>query len=136
MSNKLELDVRKAMRQLYDEQLAFVFKVPEAMEQTPCDFFGFTRRGVAVLLECKQVKRASLPTSESPGLAPHQWTALKQGAACGAIAAVVWQRGPSVTVLPFREAEALAEGRRSIAWQDRPGTLLEQLRALLSADRP
>jgi hypothetical protein len=39
MANKLELLLRKAGRELADYQVARIFKVPEEMSQTPCDFF-------------------------------------------------------------------------------------------------
>lgn len=118
MTNKLESDFREIARKLYDLQVAYLFKVPEEYHQTPCDFFGHTINGRAILVECKQVNAPSLKVGGKPGLAPHQWIALRQAHRCGAISLVVWQRGSEVVVVPYSVCEVLAEGRRSIPWSD------------------
>jgi hypothetical protein len=114
---KLELRLRDVFRQLYDQQVAFVFKVPEALQQTPCDFFGHTRAGRAILIEAKQVKRSCLPVGGSPGLAPHQWLALRQASACGAHSFVVWQNGDLIVPMDFASAATASSGRKSIPWE-------------------
>jgi penicillin-binding protein-related factor A (putative recombinase) len=114
MGMKLELRLREVFRQLYDQQVAFVFKVPEALQQTPCDFFGFTVSGRAILIEAKQVTRDRLPLGTSNGLAPHQVTALQQASACGAFSIVVWQHEDMIMPLHWREVVSLSEGMKSI----------------------
>lgn len=116
MTNKLELEARAFFRQLYNEQLAFIFKVPEELQQTPCDFFGFNRLGRAILIECKQVNRKKLPIGTSNGLQAHQWTALRQAHECGALSYLLWRRGEDTVCLPWSVCRTLSEGRRSIEW--------------------
>lgn len=118
MTNKLEADFRAVARQLYDMQIAYIFKVPEEMKQTPCDFFGHTVNGMAILIECKQVNRTSLSVGQPPGIAPHQWVALRQAHRCGAHAFLIWRRGEETAVLPFSVCLELTEDRKSIAWSD------------------
>jgi penicillin-binding protein-related factor A (putative recombinase) len=118
MTNKLEADFRAVARQLYDLQVAYIFKVPEEMQQTPCDFFGFTTNGIAILIECKQVNRNALPIGVSNGLAPHQWIHLRQAHRCGTHAFLIWRRAEETAVLPFSVCLELTEGRKSIAWSD------------------
>jgi penicillin-binding protein-related factor A (putative recombinase) len=118
MTNKLEADFRAVARQLYDMQIAYIFKVPEEMQQTPCDFFGFTTNGIAILIECKQVNRNALPIGVSNGLAPHQWIHLRQAHRCGTHAFLIWRRGEETAVLPFSVCLELTEDRKSIAWSD------------------
>lgn len=118
---KLELRLRAVFRELYDLQVAFLFKVPEAIQQTPCDFFGWTAKGRAIVVEAKQVNRASLPIGTSNGLAPHQWLALRQAAACGAHSYLVWQRGDVIMVLDFGTCLRLTENRKSIPFWDAAG---------------
>jgi hypothetical protein len=77
MTNALELLLRKAGRELADHQVCRFFKVPEEMQQTPCDFFGYTKIGRAILIEAKWVHRTNLPINCSPGLLPHQWNELE-----------------------------------------------------------
>ena len=59
MTNSLEIDVRAFARDLYNEKLAFIYKIPEEMQQSPFDFGGWTPSGRAIAIECKQVKRRS-----------------------------------------------------------------------------
>ena len=127
MTNQLELDVRAIGRMLYDLQLAYIFKVPEEMKQTPCDFFGFTVNGRAILIECKQVKRTYLPIGKEPGIAPHQWLALKQAHHCSSNALLIWRNGEETAMLKFSEIEPFKESRKSIPWAEIPKvTNLEQ----------
>lgn len=116
MTNQLELDVRELARQLYDEARAFIFKVPEELQQTPVDFFGFTPSGRAIAIECKQVKRARLPIGTSNGLQPHQWNALELAHKCGAVSLLIWRNGERTAVLPFRLIPALIGDKKSIPW--------------------
>jgi penicillin-binding protein-related factor A (putative recombinase) len=118
MTNQLETDMRAVARQLYDLQVAFIFKVPEELQQTPCDFFGHYVNGTAIFIECKQVNRNSLPIGVSNGIAPHQWIALKQAHRCGCYSFLVWRRGEDTAVIPFSVCLELTEGRKSIAWSD------------------
>ncbi len=135
MTNQLESNVRALSRALYNERRAFLFKVPEEMSQTPCDFFGWSPAGRAIAIECKQVNRPSLPIGTSNGLQAHQWNALELAHHCGGIAILIWQRGLDVAVLRFDYLAALAEGRKSIQWPplDHFATSWEdRLRALLT----
>jgi hypothetical protein len=118
MTNQLELEVREFSRTIYNESAAFLFKVPEELQQTPVDFFGFTRAGRAVLIECKQVRRTSLPVGDGTnGLQGHQWNALELAHRCGAVALLVWRRGADTLVLPFDAVLEATAARRSIPWQ-------------------
>jgi len=117
MTNQLETDVRALCRTLYDERLAYGFKVPEEMSQTPCDFFGWTNRGRAIVIECKQVKRKSLPIGAGTnGLQPHQWNALELAHRCGALSFLIWRNGEDTRAIGFSQVAALSAGRRSVEW--------------------
>jgi len=118
VANTLEILLRAAGRNLADHQIAYLFKVPEDMNQTPCDFFGYTAEGRAIMLEAKQVKRLSLPIGQSPGLAPHQWAALDDANRAGVIALIAWQNGKQIAVLSMDQAKLLSRGRKSIAWRE------------------
>lgn len=120
MANKLESLIRKAGRDLADWQVARIFKVPEEMMQTPCDFFGYTIAGNAILIECKMVSRTALPICMSPGLAPHQWIALEEANRANCIALICWMRGKECAVLSMDMAQSMSLGRKSIAWADIP----------------
>ena len=118
MTNQLELDMRAFTRDLYDRQVAFLYKIPEEMQSTPADFGGFTPSGRAVLIECKQVKRRRLPIGCSNGLAPHQWTALELAHNCGAVAILVWRNGEHTVALPFTAIKdhLAISGEKSVPW--------------------
>lgn len=118
MTNQLEKDVREIARNLYNMQIAFIFKVPEEMQQTPVDFFGHTTEGLAIFIECKQVRRTSLPIGKDPGIAPHQWVALRQANACGVLTYVIWRNEDFTALIPFRVCEEFFNTRRSIPWAD------------------
>ena len=116
MSNALELLLRKAGRELADYQVARIFKVPEEMQQTPCDFFGYTPIGRAILIEAKQINATSLKIGSNPGLSIHQWNELEAANKAGALSLICWARGDECATLSFDLAAKLAEGRRSIPW--------------------
>lgn len=134
MTNQLEADVREYAQQLYNEQLAFIFKVPEEMTQTPCDFFGHTRYGRAILFECKMVNRPSLPLGKEPGLRPHQIRALDQAEKCGAISFVVWRRGDDTLVVPYLDIFSVTD-RKSLPWVKPQGYWKTEMRGLLEGSR-
>lgn len=117
MTNQLELDMREFARELYNEQLAFVFKVPEEMQQTPVDFFGWRRDGLAITIECKQVRRQSLPIGAGTnGLQPHQWNALELAHRCGAVSVLLWRNGEETLAMPFAAVLEATADRKSIPW--------------------
>jgi len=116
LSNKLECVLRKAGRELADYQVARFWKFPEEMQQTPCDFMGFTAHGRVILIEAKMVNRTALPIGTSPGLLPHQFNALDSCNRAGGIAIVCWSRGDTCAVLSFDQVLALSKDRRSIPW--------------------
>lgn len=120
MTNKLELLLRKAGRELADHQVARFFKVPEEMTWTPCDFFGYTAHGRAILIEAKMVNRTALPIACEPGLAPHQWNELGDANRAGALALICWARGEACAAITMDMAISLAGGRRSIPWKAIP----------------
>lgn len=112
----LEALLRRAGRELADWQVCRFWKIPEEMQQTPCDFMGFTAWGRAVLIEAKQVNRTSLPISNSPGLLPHQFGALEECNRAGGLALVCWARGDECAVLSFDQVLEFSYLRRSIPW--------------------
>ena len=117
MSNKLEILLRKAGRELADYQVCRFFKVPEEMIETPCDFFGYTVRGRAILIEAKMVDRTALPISNtSNGLSLNQWNELADAHRAGAIALICWARRGVCATISFDLAAKLREDRRSIPW--------------------
>lgn len=118
MSNKLECVLRKAGRELADYQLARFWKFPEEMQQTPCDFMGFTASGRVILIEAKMVNRTALPIACSPGLLAHQFNALDSCNRANGLAIVCWARGDICAVLSFDLVLALSKDRRSIPWVD------------------
>lgn len=120
MSNNLELMLRKAGRDLADWQVCRFWKVPEAFTQTPCDFFGYTRVGRAIMIEAKQVHRSSLPIGKSPGLAPHQWNALREAFDAGCLALLCWTYGDLCATLDVPLIVSASQGRKSIPWKAIP----------------
>ena len=122
MSNKLETLIRKAGRELADYQVARIFKVPEELAQTPCDFFGYRRDGKAILIEAKMVNRDSLPIGTKPGLLAHQFYELDAANRANAIALVCWARGNEVYTIDvdWIARSVIQSGKKSINWQDLP----------------
>ncbi len=124
MSNRLELVIRKTVAdQLHADQVARIFKVPEELQQTPCDFFGYTASGRAILIEAKMVSsRVALPINGSPGLAKHQWNELGDANRANAIALIAWARKDKVAVISYDQAHAYSEKilRKSIPWGSIP----------------
>jgi len=119
VSNQLEILLRKAGRSLSHYQVAKFWKIPEELSRTPCDFMGHTTKGQAILIEAKQVNRTSLPLGKSPGLLPHQYTALDEANSAGAISIVCWARGDLCMSLAWAEVLDLSFGRKSIPWDHR-----------------
>jgi hypothetical protein len=118
VSNALEILLRKAGRDLMDYQVARIFKVPEEMQQTPCDFFGYTVHGRAILIEAKMVTRTSLPINDkSNGLSIHQWNELEDANKAGALALICWAQEGVCKTITMDMAIELSRGRRSIPWK-------------------
>ena len=120
MANALESLVRKVSKELRGAQAGTLFKVPEEMQQTPCDFFGYDVNGRAILLECKMVKGKRLPCPGKGGLMPHQLRALMEAHVAGCHSIVLWQRERELAVLTWDVVEQLRQGRKSISWPDLP----------------
>lgn len=116
MSNRLEILLRKAGRELADYQVCRFYKIPEEMQQTPCDFIGFTRDGRAILIEAKLVHTTALKISGSPGLSAHQWNELGDANRAGALTLICWARGSMCATITMDMAIALSAGRLSIPW--------------------
>lgn len=121
MPNRLEILLRKAGRELMDHQVARLFKVPEEMTQTPCDFFGFTAHGRAILLEAKLVHSTSLPIGDgSNGLQVHQWNELCDANRAGCMTLIAWGQRDKVAVIDVDMAKQFSHGRKSIPWNAIP----------------
>lgn len=117
--NELEQHVKVVADRLYAAQIACIYKMPEAWQQTPADFMGHTASGAAILIECKQVRGTSLHIGDGgSGLKPHQWSALERASVCGSHSLIVWQNGDVITLMPFYRAQELAGARKSIRWKD------------------
>lgn len=119
--------LRKAGRELADYQVARIFKVPEEMQQSPCDFFGYTSIGRAILVEAKMVSGKILPIGYEPGLRPHQWNELCDANRAGAIALICWARGDYCATIDVDMATAFSEGRKSIPWEAIPAHLIRSM---------
>lgn len=102
------------------------------MAQTPCDFFGYTACGRAILIEAKMVDRPSLPIRDRPGLEAHQWNELDDANRAGALALICWARRGIVKTFGMDMARALSvgSGRVSIAWGAIPDHLARPLSAV------
>lgn len=116
MGNELEVLIRKAGRLLADHQVARLYKIPEEMQRTPCDFMGFTATGRAILIEAKHVHKTSLPVNGPPGLRPHQFVALNEANKAGAISLLCWAQKNVCAVLSWDVVLALKADRVSIPW--------------------
>jgi hypothetical protein len=127
VSNKLELILRKVGRELADYQVARFFKVPEEFAQTPCDFFGYTACGRAILIEAKMVNAPSLKVAGEPGLSAHQWNELCDANRAGALALICWSRGAVVKTFGIDMATMASKERRSIPWDAIPDSLARPL---------
>lgn len=132
----LERQLRKAGRELADYQIARFFKVPEELQQTPCDFFGYTRDGRAILVEAKSVNRSCLPIGKSPGLAPHQWAELWNANRANALALICWARGSRCAVLSMDMALEFSKERKSIPWNKIPERFIHEIDDHLSLLEP
>ncbi len=102
-SNTLEILLRKIGRNLADEQVCRFFKIPEEMKVTPCDFFGYSRTGRAILIEAKMYSATErLPIrkegSKGCGIACHQLQELDDAQKAGAISLFVWQYRDAFTI--------------------------------------
>ncbi len=142
----LEALLRHTGRILAEHQIAYLFKVPEEFTTTPCDFFGYTSTGRAILIEAKEVQRASLPIGVKPGLLPHQWNALCDANRANCIALICWMRKGALATIDVDMAIELSKDRRSIPWKEipkrflhtdpRPSTCLELLEPFVRAETP
>jgi hypothetical protein len=108
--------------------VARFFKVPEEMTQTPCDFFGYTAVGRAILIEAKQVTRTALPIGNSNGLQAHQWNELSDANRAGALALICWAQDGLCAAITMDMAAVLSEGRRSIPWSAIDGRFKKSMR--------
>jgi penicillin-binding protein-related factor A (putative recombinase) len=108
--------LRKAGRDLADYNVCRFWKFPEEMMRTPCDFMGFTNTGRAILIEAKEVDRTALSIHNPPGLAPHQFTALKEANNAGAISLVCWARKNICATISFDMVLRFSHGRASVPW--------------------
>ena len=143
MANTLELILRRLARELADNQIAKLYKIPEEMQQTPCDFIGHTSKGRCIMIEAKMSKQRRLPLGGKGhnGLMPHQWNALKDASNAGCVALICWQHGDEVALIDLPHAAVKAGDKRSVAWADigdewkRPVDDLEELLAMWLGDR-
>lgn len=116
--NALESTIKGAAKLLADRQLARIYKVPEDFIQTPCDFFGFTIMGRAIMIEAKMRDKPSL--SIGSDLKPHQWMAMKEALKAGCISVIAWQRGNEIALVSPYIVNSLTKTdvpRKSIPWK-------------------
>lgn len=114
--NQLESAVKEAAKTLHCQGCCTLFKIPEEMRQTPCDFVGYDRYGRIIMVECKILNRKSLPCGGGSGCKPHQLGALLQCHRAGGHAFLLWSRGAEVALLPMGAVESMLEGRKSLPW--------------------
>lgn len=136
--NPLEKHVKKIARVLHDRQLLRLYKIPNDMkiagdqliygEQQPCDFFGFTAAGRAILLECKMTSRPSLAL-QKPGLRPHQLRALLEAHRAEALGLVAWMFHAEIAVIDIAQVIAYSEGRKSVPWSAIPKLYKKPIRS-------
>jgi hypothetical protein len=100
--NKLEIELRRIGRSLADKQICRFWKVPEEMQQTPCDFFGYTNTGRAILIEAKMAQRNHLPIvkagKKGTGISDHQLQEIREARNAGAVAFFVWMKGEECAI--------------------------------------
>jgi hypothetical protein len=127
MENLLELRLSSLGRLLADYQVARFWKLQEGWLRTPCDFYGFTAAGRAILIEAKMVNRPRLPTYNSPGLSGTQWAALREAARANCIALICWCRHESVATIDCEMAMELCSDSKSIPWHSIPDKFIHSL---------
>lgn len=139
MPNSLELLLRRAEKTLRERQVCTYWKIPNDLrlthdevvfgERGPCDFLGHTTDGRALLIEAKMSRLPRLRVPHKRGILGHQWMALRDADAAGAVALIAWMNSEinEVVVLPFARARELRGSRRSIPWTG--GASLEGLDA-------
>lgn len=132
---KLEQRVRDVAVILANQQVCKLYKIPEEMRQTPCDFFGYMPGGRIVMIECKQVQAASLKVGAKGGILPHQLVALRECHIAGGIAIVLWQRGNWANAFPIHSVVHHATGRRSLPWIDTGSTTVDGCIGEVANDR-
>lgn len=115
--NQLESILRKVGWELGDHQLGRFYKIPEEMQQTPCDFMGHSRSGRVIMIEAKMVKRPSLPIMVKPGLLSHQWCALRECSDSTGLALICWANDGEVAFISLTNAQHLIRNRKSIPWK-------------------
>lgn len=139
MNNQLELLLRRAEKTLCERQVCTYWKIPNDLrlthdevvfgERGPCDFLGHTTDGRAVLIEAKMSRLPRLRVPHKRGILGHQWMALRDADAAGAVALIAWMNSEinEVVILPFARARELRGSRRSIPWPG--GASLDGLQA-------
>lgn len=128
--NPLERRIKAVARGLHAFQVARLYKLPNDVkiidgemifaEQVPCDFFGFTSSGRAILVECKMCKGDTLAVGDKKGVKPHQIQALREVQRAGGIGLLVWQRLLDLAVIDIDQVIAYSAGRKSITWSRIP----------------
>lgn len=118
--------LKAAERILRDRQIATYWKIPNDLRLTadevffgdrgPCDFFGHTARGTAILLEAKSTRDPRLQCPHPRGIKGHQWMALRDAHSCGAHALIAWLHDDAMVVMTWEQANELLGTRRSIPW--------------------
>jgi hypothetical protein len=127
MQERLEAMVRKAARTLEARGTCRLWKIPNDLritgsgqmtwgEWTPCDFFGHTRKGTVVMIECKDISGDRI--RKGGELRPQQLESLDTCQISGGYAGLLWAHQYDVVLLTAAEVEACSRGRRAIAWAD------------------
>jgi len=94
-------------------------KALQHTEKTGCDFFGYTRSGRVILIECKETDKPRLVLGAT-GLKPHQFYALYDAHRAGGIALLAWLHDDLVGVLDVDMIQEISHGRKSIPWKPIP----------------
>jgi len=137
---RLEAIIRKVSRDLEARDLARLWKWPEEKriktvprrcpscdswikgqvvqhtERPGCDFFGYTRSGRAILVECKETDQPRLSIGAT-GLKPHQFYTLYDCHKAGGIALLAWLHDDVVGMLDVDMIQEFSLGRKSVNWK-------------------
>jgi hypothetical protein len=127
--SELERMVRAILRDLQSRGLCYLWKLPTDLRLTrnglmpgdpmPADFMGWRIDGRAILLECKDVDRGSLPLGKAPGMTPFQLQAANMAQCSNAEYLLLWKRGEEFVIMHL-SGDIVGEDVISIPWKELP----------------
>lgn len=130
MPNALETHVKQIAAELHALQVCRLYRLSNDLkvagdqliyaDQQPCDFFGFTASGRAILVECKITAKPTLAVSSKSGLRAHQLRALLEVHRANGLGLLVWQHALEIAVIDIEQVLTYGEGRRSVPWSAVP----------------